>query len=320
MSEVLETARSVVDKSLHVRIDKQAITYFSQNLVNHEVKVPSWNSHYHFYDGGKNTVIYHLVLDTINFCFWPPPRKERWEIKYESKKLSGYYALAASLKRLVKSGVPFTNASYLADLSLVELKKILNGRGELQLIKDRLLALNELGNILLKEYKGHAYKLVESAGHSALKLVRLLADKLSSFNDIAEYQGQMVFFYKRAQIFAADLHGAFNGKSLGYFTDIDNLTAFADYKLPQVLRQLGILLYSAPLAQKVDREILLEAGSPEEIEIRANSIWAVELIRQELNQLGKRARPFEIDWILWNMGQGAEFKLKPYHRTLTIFY
>jgi hypothetical protein len=161
---------------------------------------------------------------------------------------------------------------------------------------------------------------VEAAGHSALDLVRLLADVLPSFRDSAEYQGKKVFFYKRAQIFVADLFGALQGKGLGFFHDLDELTAFADYKVPQVLRRLGILRYGKALAQKIDRYALLEAGSGEEIEIRANTIWAVELIRQELCARGKNLKAMEIDWILWNLGQQDAYRTLPYHRTLTIFY
>jgi hypothetical protein len=39
-----------------------------------------------------------------------------------------------------------------------------------------------------------------------------------------------VFFYKRAQIFAADVYGAFGGRGLGAFNDADRLTCFADYR------------------------------------------------------------------------------------------
>jgi hypothetical protein len=98
------------------------------------------------------------------------------------------------------------------------------------------------------------------------------------------------------------------------------LTAFADYKLPQVLRHLGILNYSPELAQMVDNQVLLSPGSAEEIEIRANTIWAVEVIRQELERCGRKTRAFEIDWLLWNMGQEDTYRAKPYHRTVTIFY
>lgn len=320
MWEVLDTAQNVAEISRQVRIDEQALVRFSRKLVEDRIQAPPWHSLYHFCDRGEDTVSYLLILDSLNFCFWPASGKDKWGIQYESTNLSGYCALAASLKEAIESGLPITGGAYLAGLSLNKLKKVLGGEGELQLLQHRLKILNELGELLLSEYGGEAHKLVESAGMSAVKLARLLAGRLTSFRDVAEYQGYKVFFYKRAQIFVADLYGAFDGKGWGSFTDINKLTAFADYKLPQVLRHLGILRYARPLSQKVDQNILLDPGSLEEIEIRANTIWAVELIRQEMDKMGKDLRAFEIDWILWNLGQDPEFKVRPYHRTVTIFY
>ncbi len=320
MWEVLETAKNVAKKSRQVQINKQALGRFSRKVLADEIQVPRWNRLYHFSGSDEATVSYLLVLDSLNFCFWPAPGKVKWKIEYESRKLSGYYGLAAALKQAIESGAPVIKADYLAELTPSKLKGILGGQGELPLLEHRLQILNKLGQVLLEEYEGQALKLVESAGGSAIRLVRLLVEKLASFRDVAEYQGHKVFFYKRAQIFAADLYGAFDGKDWGSFTDIDKLTAFADYKLPQVLRHLGIFDYAQALAQKVDQEIYLKAGCPEEVEIRANTIWTVELIRQELERMGKGLRAFEIDWMLWNLGQHGEFKVKPYHRTLTIFY
>lgn len=60
-----------------------------------------------------------------------------------------------------------------------------------------------------------------------------------------------MFFYKRAQIFVADVYGAFGGQGYGLFHDIDQLTMFADYRVPVVLRLLGVLQYSQQLADKV---------------------------------------------------------------------
>ncbi len=320
MREVLESARNVAAKSCLVRIDRQALAGFSRKLQTEEIELPPWDARYHFYDGDKDTATYLLVLDTINFCFWPQPGKPRWEIEYRSERLSGYHALAASLKMAVESGSPIVDARYLAELSLGELKRILGGQGELQLMERRVQNLNELGHVLLSEYKGGAHRFVESAGRSAKKLARLLAEMLPSFNDVAGYLGQKAVFLKRAQIFVADLHGAFGGRKWGSFEDMDEITAFADYKLPQVLRHLGILSYAQALSKKVDQEVFIAPGSPEEIEIRGNTVWAVELIRQELDRAGKGLRAFEIDWILWNLGQRDEFRKKPYHRSITVFY
>ena len=320
MWEVLKTAQEVAEKSLLVKIDEQALMNFAAKLSAEKIAAPSWNTFYHFYGKKEETIAYLLVLDSINFCFWPAIGNPKWEVEYQSEKLSGYFALAASLKKALESGVPLTNAQYLAKLSLKEFKKFLGGTGDLQLLEFRVRSLNELGQMLMREYRGKAYALVEAAAQSALQLVRLVADKLPSFRDKAEYQGKKVFFYKRAQLFAADLCGASQGKEWGFFHDIDLLTAFADYKLPQVLRHVEVLRYEKALAQKVDYHSLLDAGSPEEVEIRANTIWAVELIRQELLVQGKNLKAMDIDWILWNLGQQEEYRINPYHRTLTVFY
>jgi hypothetical protein len=320
MREVLDTARQVSGVSSFVRINKDAIVGFSRRLREDGMKVPPWNRTYHFCEGGRETVSYLLVLDGLNFCFWPASEENRWEITFGSRGLSGYFALAACLTQAVKSGIPLTRAEYLAGLSFEKFREILGGRGELQLMESRVKILNEIGHVLIEEYNGEAWGLVEAAGGSAEKLAGLLVETLSSFRDVAEYLGQKVYFCKRAQIFCADLYGAFEGRWWGQFEDMDRLTAFADYKLPQVLRHLEILHYHDALAQRVDRKVPLVAGSPEEIEIRANTIWAVDMIREELARLGRPLRAFEIDWVLWNLGQQEQYKTRPHHRTVTIFY
>jgi hypothetical protein len=82
-----------------------------------------------------------------------------------------------------------------------------------------------------REYEGRASHLVQAAGSSSSFTRAILAEKLNSFRDIADYQGKKVYFYKRAQLFASDLHGAFGGKN-GRLQRHGELTAFADYKLP----------------------------------------------------------------------------------------
>jgi len=72
MLEVLETAKYIADKSRLVWIDKKALTRFARKLLEDEIKVPPWDPLYHFCDGTEETVSYLLVLDSLNFCFWPP--------------------------------------------------------------------------------------------------------------------------------------------------------------------------------------------------------------------------------------------------------
>ncbi len=148
------------------------------------------------------------------------------------------------------------------------------------LFEQRLQNVHEVGRVLLDRYDGQFANAIEQADHSAVRLVLLLAHQFPSFHDVAFYRGHEVRFFKRAQICVADLHGSFGGKGWGSFTDLDQLTAFADYKVPQVLRHFGILGYSPSLAARIDKQELLTPGSEEEIELRAATIWACELLRR----------------------------------------
>ncbi len=57
---------------------------------------------------------------------------------------------------------------------------------------------------------------------------------------------------------------------------------FADYRVPQILRELNILNYSDQLAQLIDSEVKLEYSSEFEVEIRALTIVAVEEILEKI--------------------------------------
>ena len=80
-----------------------------------------------------------------------------------------------------------------------------------------------------------------------------------------------------------------------------------------------MLVYSSSLWARVEARQELPGGSPEEVEIRACTVWAVERLRRRLAALGLGLMAFEIDWYLWELAQRLELR-HPYHRTRTVFY
>jgi hypothetical protein len=320
MWEVLKTSLRVAAESRHVIIDQAAIALLAGEISSGRVGIPPWDNEHHYFDGTAATVSYWTVLDTVNFCFWPPPGERRWGIPLGDSFLCGYVGMASALKRAMENGVPLASAQYLADMNTAEFARILRGTGSLQLMEERAAALRELGMLLLEQYEGKANRMIEEASGSAVALARNLAQKLTSFRDKTVYRGRTVWFLKRAQILAADLYGAFEARAWGAFTDIDQITAFADYKLPQVLRQLGALRYGPVLASLVDAMKPVPAGSEMEVEVRSATIAAIERLREILRQKGKTFLSPELDWMVWSMGQSDKYRKKPYHRTLTIFY
>ena len=110
------------------------------------------------------------------------------------------------------------------------------------------------------------------------------------------------------------------GEGWGALRGIERLTAFADYKLPQMLRREGVLVYEPELAELIASYTLIPAGADAEVEIRAATIWAVELLRQALAQMGIQQTASAIDYRIWLESQDAPADGVPYHRTRTIYY
>lgn len=313
---VLSSTAFAVEASRYVRIDDGAIAALAPGLAR-RLRVPDWSGQYHFNDGSERTVNWLLALDAVNFSFWGEPR---WTIEYRGETLDGYKALAASLTRAVEETFPIYDAEYLADISMRDAAHIFRGSAPIPMLDRRVEHWHEVGEVLLAQYDGSFARAVESRGGSAVGLVRLLVDRFVSFGDVADLRGREIRFYKRAQLLVTDLYGAFQGDRWGHFTDLDQLTACADYKLPQMLRHLGILRYIPSLAEKVDNRFLLPQASREEIEIRAATIWAVERLRQELARHGGTLRAFELDWWLWHESQRLGPSDRPYHRVRSPYY
>jgi hypothetical protein len=128
------------------------------------------------------------------------------------------------------------------------------------------------------------------------------------------YDGRRVPFLKRAQIAAADLQRS----GLVEFGDMHRLTMFADNLVPHVLRLDGVLWFDPELVARIERAELIEHDSPEEVEIRACAVHAVELLVAAAGSSATTAA--RVDEILWNRGQAPEYKAVPRHRSRSTAY
>jgi len=226
------------------------------------------------------------------------------------------------MRTLYKQKGPLS-AGQLATISAEEITLIFDqdpaNKTIAELMQHFAVALNDLGDYLLKQFNGSFSGLVETAEASASRLVQLLR-QMPYFNDVAQYAGFEVPFFKRAQITAADLAVAFQGQGWGNFTDMDQLTIFADNLVPHVLRMDGILAYEPGLLERIQAATLIPAGSSEETEIRASALHAVELISQAIGDSGQIVTSSQLDYFLWNRGQLPQYKAVPRHRTRTVYY
>jgi len=272
-------------------------------------------AHHHLGDADA-TLAFILTLDSVNFGsgYFPFLAKR--------PGLSGYLTIATNLKQRFESQGPWS-AAELSALRASDCAAVLGQDLAVPEVAELMglfaTALNDLGRFVAERYEGRFENAVEAADGSAAALVADLA-RMPFYRDVARYDELDVPFYKRAQITVSDLALAFEGRGWGGFRDIDRLTSFADNLVPHVLRWKGVLHYTDDLAQCIEAGRLLPAGSPEEVEIRAGAVRAVELCVEHMNERGLAASEARIDGLLWTSGQRPEIKAHPRHRTRCTYY
>lgn len=318
MNEVLETTKFVVDNARHVKINKEKVTefcnHFEESHINHWIKQGP-------YDltklNDKDKLHFLLVFNSTSFSYWGNPK---WTVGYHGEKFDGSFGMIAVLGKAIENKVSVLDMKWLSTITEKEFEKITKGNVKIPLLKERVHILKEVGSIVTQKYAGDFSNILKKANGDAMELLKLIIITFASFNDTSSHKNKTIYFYKRAQLLVSDIYQIFNGNGYGNLRNIDQLTACADYKLPMILRKLGILSYSPELARKIDNKIELQHGSEEEVEIRASTIWANELIKQKLKKKILAIDSIHINDHLWLLSQVKSADDKSYHLTRTTAY
>lgn len=248
-----------------------------------------------------------ICLDAINFGsgWWPTIRKRPGR--------SGYFTVAASLVERFRGTGPWTPAE-LRTLDAAAIAAVLGQDPDHPLMADFAAALGDVGAHVESDHGG-SFAAVLDAARSAPALADLLGG-WPAFADVSLYMEREVPFFKRAQIAAADVARA----GLAELRHLDRLTAFADNLVPHVLRIDGVLRLDPALTARIDAGDLLVHGSPEEVELRAAAVHAVELLAAARTAAGHPLAPAEIDAALWTRGGAPRYKSRPRPRSRNTAY
>jgi hypothetical protein len=252
----------------------------------------------------EDLAAFWLTLDAINFgSGWFPTLNKR-------AGRSGYNTIAAALRERFATAGPW-RAQQLAEIEPATVAATLGQDPEHELMALFAASLQDLGARVAGEHGGRFAAVADAAAGSAVELALRLGS-WRCFGDSSRYGTLEVPFLKRAQIVAADLARA----GVVGFADLGRLTMFADNLVPHVLRLDGVLRFAPELVARIEREQLIEHGSPEEVEIRACAVHAVELIVSARADTDAAA----VDQLLWQRGQEPRYKASPRHRTRCTAY
>ena len=143
---VRESTARVVQQASHVSIDDSAVEQLAQELLDDPAsrEQQEWDADVHYCAdavaddpaGGTITAQYLLLLDSLNFCFWPTPGLE-------------YEHLAQALKAVVEADTAAISDEALCEMDVTTLDGWFKPTGyELPQVEERARKVRELGAVL----------------------------------------------------------------------------------------------------------------------------------------------------------------------------
>lgn len=307
LDNISNSTKKVVENACYVKINYDVLDKVIEDGRFNKTKYWLEDNNLGLLDlSSKDIINFLLIYHTIgDYCFWGDPK---WTI-YDDKqnKLDGSIAMMYLVLKRYKEKKSFV-------MSFASFKEWLKGNVEIPLLKERYNCLLEMNKYLERINNDFYYEINKYLDDSSL--LEYIVNNLSYYNDECMYDKKKVYFYKRAQLLVSDIlhvRKLIEKKDVVY----KNLIGCADYKIPQVMRSLGILEYNQELLSLVDNKIPLEYGSKMEVEIRASDLVVLDYIA---NKLDNKVARMDVNDYIWLLGQDKNMKMKPYHRTLTIYY
>jgi hypothetical protein len=324
-SPVLDSLRPVIENSRDVRTNVEKITEVAGWMGYEELPLPEFTLPFGVGTGdAKEAIDFILVADSIDTAFTDFSTQEKFQVDFAGQHWSDSEAEFACLKRAQDAGKPILDGKYLAKISRSELDDIFSGNIKMPMLDEKLAVLHEVGAVLAEKYDGRFHKFVQACSPRLYDhgngLIERLVKEFPRFNDVSEFEGHEIKFYKLAQLGVWMLYSTLHKSGKFRLDDPEKMTAFADYIVPVGLRLLGIMSYSPELEKAINTHQVISRDSRREIEIRAHCLYATALLTEEVNKLrGPKEQVIipQIDARLWTHYHTTSW---PHHLTQTIMY
>ena len=308
----LDILKYINENSKYVFVDNNKISQYL-NTIN------DWTYHYWLENETitlteKELIIFAFLCESMNFCFWG---NRKWEISYNKKNYGGSEALFYAMLKALKSNPHFLDMKYLLHMTKQEFKQIIGCNNQFPpMLNKRFQLLKETVRIIYNKKDKFFDELFSL--RSAQELLNYIVTNFKHFDDKSKFKGKTIHFNKRAILLTNDLFRL--SKTIkNNIQNIDSLTGGADYALPRLFEANGLLKYNNKLSNIVLKEKNIKHNSRMEVEIRANTLYVLELMKKILNEHNIDINSIELDNIIWNTRNNGKNKIPPHH-TKTIFY
>ncbi len=324
-SPVLDSLRPVIVNSRDVRTNVDKIAEVAGWMGYEELPLPEFTLPFGAGAGDANEAIdFIMVADCIDTAFTDFSTHEKFQVDFAGQHWSDSDAEFTCLKRALDAGKPILDGKYLAKISRAELDDIFAGNIKMPMLDEKLAVLHQVGAVLAEKYDGRFHKFVQACSPRLYDrgngLIERMVKEFSRFNDVSDFEGHEIKFYKLAQLGVWMMYSTLHKSGKFRLDDAEKMTAFADYIVPVALRLMGVTSYSQELETAINTHQLIARDSRREIEIRAHCLYATALLAEEVNKVrGPKEQVIipQIDARLWTHYHTTSW---PHHLTQTIMY
>jgi Queuosine salvage protein len=322
---VLDSMRPVIEKSRDVHAHINKIVDVAGCMAYEDLPMPDYVLPLRLGEGNADeTIDFILTATCIDTAFTDFSTHIKFQVDYAGRTWSDSDALFACMKRTLDSGTRILEGDFLARVTRSDMERIFAGNIELPMLDEKTQIWKQVGAVLAERFAGRFHNFVRSCSPKLYDdgngLVDRLITEFPRFNDVSQYDGHSVKFYKLAQLGIWFLYSSLGKADKFRVNDLNRMTAFADYIVPVALRLLGITSYSPELESAINSHKMIPGDSRWEVEIRAHCIYATALLAEEINKLRPSDRQVivpQVDARLWTHYHTTWF---PHHLTKTVMY
>lgn len=323
---VLQSVVPVIAQSESVNTNVESIATVARWMAFEEFTFPMGASAGPFDLGSTpdETIDFVMLASALNFAFTEFESGTKYEVEYDGRPWSDTEGMFVRIHQALAAGIDLCDGSVMATITSSDLADLFAGNIVMPMLNERAAILNSIGSVLVNRYEGRFHKFVASCPpamyHRGDGLLERLVEEFPRFNDVSTFRGQTVQIHKLGQLALWSLHMGLHASGDWALRDLADMTAFADYIVPVALRLMGILKYSPDLERRINAGVAIARDSPEEVEIRAHTLYATALLTDAVNELRSAGRQLvipQVDYRLWKAYHATTW---PHHLTETIMY
>ena len=353
-NSVLSSVEPVVRRASHVFVDEAAVADVASWLAFEEFGVVGKGEAtgpLHVSRKREDLIDWIFLLNTINFAYTDFSTRQVYKYESGGSILSDAEAALAALHAALVGGTPLLSGHWMVQVDVAQLREIFHpsdGRGgacnkspEIPMLAERAAVLNGVGRVLVERFGGQWHRWVADCAPALYApggqgLLQRLGEDFPRFKDVASWSPSPrlgvvgddgaprrfeVVIMKLGQLAIWSAHQVLLQAGAGpLISDVEQLTAMADYIVPFALGRLRILRLDPALEEAIRVGSIVPSGGPEEVELRAASIYAVARLTDEVNALRPATLQLvqaQLDYRLWKSYHATHGR---HHLTITTFY